>query len=51
MINTLKYKTKNLYKETEEILQDLGTRKIFLDLTPKAWCVKGKTANSELNKI
>ena len=36
MINTLKSKTKNLYRETEEILQDLGTRKIFLGLIPKA---------------
>ena len=36
MINTLKYKTKNLYRETEAILQDLGTRKIFLGLIPKA---------------
>lgn len=50
MINILKYKTKNFYREIEEILQDLGTRKIFLDLTPKAWCVKGKAAKLDLKK-
>lgn len=51
MGHQLKCKTINLLGEKREKILELGVSKEFLDLTPKAWSIKGKIGKLDLVNI